>query len=85
MRWCEHGWPCDLVPRCLCLRPGHHRDLPDLCERFGLRKSLVVEQALRSKIEDLLDAHDLEEAQRTAVGFRSWDDVERELRESDKL
>jgi hypothetical protein len=52
--------------------------LEDLCERCGLRPSLVVEQALREKVEDLVDTHDLAEAQRTAGSFRSWDDVERD-------
>ncbi len=59
--------------------------LDDVCKRYGLRASVVVEQALREKLEDLVDSHDLEEAQRTAVGFRSWADVERELKESNKL
>lgn len=42
----------------------------------ALLMNLVVEEALREKIEDLVDAHDLEEAQRTAVSFRRWDEVE---------
>jgi predicted transcriptional regulator len=59
--------------------------LDEVCRRYGLLTSHVVEQALREKVEDLIDAHDLEEAQRTAVGFREWADVEAELRKSNKL
>ncbi len=59
--------------------------LEDACERFRLHTNLVVEEALREKLEDLIDAHDLEEARRTATSFRSWDDVEVELRASKKL
>jgi len=59
--------------------------LDGVCRRYGLLMSLVVEEALREKIEDLVDAHDLEEAQRTAVSFRSWDEVEAELKESNRL
>lgn len=51
--------------------------LDEVCRRYGLLMSLVVEEALREKIEDLVDTHDLEEAQRTAVGFLDWADVER--------
>lgn len=59
--------------------------LDEVCEKYGLHTSLVVEEALREKLEDLVDAHDLEEAQRTAVGFRNWESVEDELRASNKL
>jgi hypothetical protein len=40
---------------------------------------------LKQALEDLVDSHALEEAQRTAGSFRSWDDVERELKESNKI
>lgn len=59
--------------------------LDEVCKRYGLRASAIVEQALREKLEDLVDSEDLEEAQRTAVGFRSWADVKRELKESGTL
>ena len=61
------------------------RALDDVCRRYGLRKNFVVEQALREKIEDLLDAFDLEEARKTAVVFRPWAEVERLLRRHKKL
>lgn len=60
------------------------RDLTEsldaLCRQLGLRKNHVVETALREKIEDLLDAHDLREAVKESTGFHSWDEVKRELR-----
>jgi predicted transcriptional regulator len=59
--------------------------LDEVCERLGLRKNFVIEQALREKIEDLLDAHDLEAARSSAVSFTAWDDVEAELRAEGKL
>jgi hypothetical protein len=45
----------------------------------------VVAQALREKIEDLIDAHDLDQARRTAVAFRPWEAVVRELKRRRKL
>ena len=59
--------------------------LEEVCKRYGLRTDLVVEEALREKLEDLIDAHDLEEAQRTASGFLSWEEVETGLKASNKL
>ena len=49
--------------------------LHDVCERFGLRKNFVVEHALREKLDDLIDAFELEEARKSAVSFTSWEDV----------
>jgi predicted transcriptional regulator len=67
------------------LPPGLKRALDDACRRYGLRKNFVVEQALREKLEDLADAFDLEEARKTAVSFRPWQAVEKELRRRGKL
>ena len=55
-----------------------------ICERLGLRKNFVVEQALREKIEDLLDTQDLREAVRQATGFHDWETVKREARKGMK-
>jgi predicted DNA-binding protein len=59
-------------------------DLADMldavCERLGLRKSLVVEEAIREKIEALLDAEDLREAMKEATGFHAWEQVKAEAR-----
>lgn len=51
------------------------RSLSRVCERLGLRKNFVIESALREKIEDLLDAHELNEAIRNATGFHDWQSV----------
>lgn len=56
--------------------------LDQVCEKLGLRKNYVVESALREKLEDLMDAHDLQEAIREATGFHSWDKVKKELKKS---
>lgn len=53
--------------------------LDEVCKKFGLRKNYVVETALREKIEDILDAHDLEESIKEASGFHSWETVKQEI------
>lgn len=67
------------------LPPDLKRALDDVCRRFGLRKNFVVEQALREKLEDLLDAFELEEARKTATSFRKWEEVEKELKRRGKV
>ena len=52
--------------------------LDDVCERLGLRKNFVVESALREKLEDLLDTHDLQGAIKEATGFHAWEMVKKE-------
>ena len=54
------------------------------CEKLGLRKNHVVETALREKLEDLMDAHDLQEAVKEATGFHPWDSIKRDLKLSSK-
>jgi len=49
--------------------------LDAVCKRLGLRKSFVLETALREKIEDLLDTEDLREAIQEATGFHAWEEV----------
>ena len=61
------------------------RDLTRVCDRLGLRKNFVVEQALREKIEDLCDVFDLEEARKSAVSFLPWDEVQKELKRRGKI
>jgi predicted DNA-binding protein len=56
------------------------RALDEVCRKHGLRKSFVVESALREKIEDLLDTYDLKEAIPEGERFRPWKDVKSELR-----
>ncbi len=54
--------------------------LDAVCEKLGLRKNFVVESALREKLEDLLDANDLQEAIKEATGFHPWEKVKQELK-----
>ena len=56
--------------------------LDEVCERFGLRKNFVVEMALREKLEDILDTHDLDEAVKEASGFHAWKQVKKTLKRS---
>lgn len=57
------------------LPPELMKTLDNVCERFGLRKNFVVEQALREKLEDILDTFDLQGAMKEAAGFQNWKDV----------
>jgi hypothetical protein len=50
-----------------------------VCNRLGLRKNIVVEAAIREKIEDLLDAETLRKAVKGATIFHSWEDVKVEV------
>lgn len=54
--------------------------LDEVCDKFGLRKNFIVEQALREKLEDILDMYDLQEAIREATGFHDLKDVKKELK-----
>lgn len=56
------------------------RTLDEVCERLGLRKNYVIEQALREKLEDLMDMYDLEEAVKEASGFHSWKSIKKNLK-----
>lgn len=67
------------------LPAGLKKTLDEVCRRFGLKKNFVVEQALREKLEDLLDTWDLEHAIRTETRFRPLEDVERDLKRRGKL
>ena len=54
--------------------------LDELCALLGVRKNFVVEEAIREKIEDMLDAYDLRQALKEATGFHSWESVKKELK-----
>ena len=60
------------------------RTVDAVCERMGLRKTFLVEAALREKIEDLLDAQDLREAIEQTTRFHKWEAVKREGRRARK-
>ncbi|MBI2346777.1 MAG: hypothetical protein HYV03_07875 [Deltaproteobacteria bacterium] len=53
--------------------------LDRVCVKLGLRKNYVVETALREKLEDLLDANDLQQAMAEATGFHPWRGIRRTL------
>jgi len=61
------------------------KKLDELCHRYGLRKNFVVEQAIREKLEDLLDTFDLDEAEKEATGFRPWAEIKKDLKRQGKL
>ena len=61
--------------------PGElKRHLSVVCDSLGLKKNFVVEEAIREKLEDLMDAHDLREAVKESTGFHSWDSVKKGLK-----
>ena len=54
--------------------------IDQVCGLLGLRKNFLVEEAIREKIEDLLDSYDLRQAMKEATGFHSWESVKKELK-----
>jgi prophage antirepressor-like protein len=53
--------------------------LNDVCDALGYKKNRFIEIALRAKIDEVLDAQDLEEAVEDETGFSSLDAVRDEL------
>lgn len=59
--------------------PGRlKKKLDEVCGSMGLKKGYVVESALREKLEDLIDAHDLNKAIKEAAGFHDWASVKKQ-------
>ena len=56
--------------------------LSQICAALGMRKNFLVEEALREKIEDLMDSYDLRQAMKQATGFHSWDAVLKEIKKA---
>ena len=56
------------------------QELIYVCNLLGLRKNFLVEEAIREKVEELLDAYDLRKSMKEATGFHSWESVKRELK-----
>lgn len=56
--------------------------LDEVCKRTGLRKQFVVEEALREKLEDILDSYDLRESIEAAGEFYPWNAVKKQMREA---
>lgn len=58
--------------------------LDQVCKQLGLRMNFIVEQALREKLEDILDAADLEEASKEATGLHTWESIKTEIKRKKK-
>ncbi len=56
------------------------KQLNEVCGLLGIRKNFLVEEAIREKVEDLLDAYDLREAMKEATEFHSWESVKKEIK-----
>ncbi|OGQ08242.1 MAG: hypothetical protein A3G32_08880 [Deltaproteobacteria bacterium RIFCSPLOWO2_12_FULL_40_28] len=56
------------------------KTLDKVCKQLGLRKNFVIETALREKLEDLLDQHDLQEAISESTGFHDWQSIKKDLK-----
>ncbi len=56
--------------------------LDEVCALLGLRKNFLVEETLREKIEDLLDAYDLKQALKESTGFSPWESVKKARKSS---
>ncbi len=59
---------------------GLKNQIDEVCRLLGLRKNFLVAEAIREKIEDLLDAHDLRQAMKEASGFHSWASVKKGIK-----
>ena len=56
------------------------RELVHVCDLLGIRKNFLVEEAIREKVEDLMDAYDLRQSVKEATGFHAWESVKKELK-----
>ena len=61
------------------LPSGLKKRIDEVCALTGIRKNFLVEEAIKEKIEDLLDAYDLHQAVREATGFHSWSSIKKEI------
>lgn len=59
--------------------------LHETCRRLGMKKSHLVAEALREKIEDLMDAYDLREAIGDATTFEPWGKAKKTLKHQGKI
>lgn len=57
--------------------------LDEVCDAMGYKKNRLIEIALREKLEDLLDAQDLNEAVTEETRFSTLDDARAGLLGSD--
>ena len=54
--------------------------LDQVCQQLGLKKNHVIETALREKLSDLIDAHELGVSIKETTGFHSWKSIKKELK-----
>ncbi len=64
---------------------GLIQTLDKICLQLGLRKTYVIESALKEKLEDLIDTNDLSESIKEASGFHSLDEVKTSLKKKGKF
>ena len=62
------------------LPAGLKEKVDKVCALLGMRKNFFYEEAIREKLEDLLDGHDLRQAMKEATGFHAWDSVKKGLK-----
>ncbi len=56
------------------------RQFSTVCDNLGLKKNQVVEAALREKLEDLMDTHDLRVAIKKPTGFHPMGSIKKSLK-----
>ena len=56
------------------------KQIDEVCGLLGMRKNFLIEEAIREKLEDLLDAYDLRQAVSEASGFHSWESIKKEIK-----
>jgi predicted DNA-binding protein len=54
------------------------KQLDAVCVLLGVKKSYLVEEAIREKLEDLLDSYDLRQAMKEATGFHALETLKKE-------
>ncbi|PIP84506.1 MAG: hypothetical protein CO113_00450 [Elusimicrobia bacterium CG_4_9_14_3_um_filter_62_55] len=59
---------------------GLKSKIDEVCAMLGMRKNFFIEEAIREKLEDLIDAHDLRQAMKESTGFHSWESVKKGLK-----
>ena len=57
------------------------KQMETTCALLGIRKNFLVEEAIREKLEDLLDAYDLRQAIQDATGFHPWEAIKKEIKD----
>lgn len=56
------------------------KQVSEVCDLLGMRKSDLVEEAVREKLEDLLNAYNLRSSLREASGHAPWGILKKNFR-----